>query len=727
MKRFSIFLLFLFIFLLFVHDIQSFDLWWHLKTGQYIIQNFKIPHTDLYSYTSVGKPWMDMQWLFQAILFLVYKYSGCSGLILFNALVVLSIFLIIFKAVYGPGEYFFTAAAVFLAALCLWERGSLRPEVFSYFYLSIFVYVLHRYKYAGSGYNKNYIYLLPLVQLFWVNSHALFILGIVLVYSYVLGETLSSRVKLPVLNDKACRIEGEDYRRLLVAAALITVVSFLNPYTYRAFIFPFTLLDRINGSIKIFSAVGELPVGEIQPPFSSFCPNTTILFYKSILALSFAAMLINSRRLSWPHLISYSFFFGLSFLARRNIPPFALVCVPIITENLCQAVRGRVKEFLARGDIRFAGSCIIAVITALGIIDLSGGGERIRGNTEKSFYLGMAPFKYPDAAVSFVEKASLKGNIFNDLQSGNYLIWRFYPERKVFLDGRLEVHSEEFYTEYVRLLEDPGLWPKIVKKYNINYVLLSHVEEGLDKLLTYLYSDSGWKLVYFDDVAVVFVKDSEENKKIIKNYRIDVASSDFSDIGSLGGLSPKLLSRIYSRRGNFFARFAVFEKAKQNYTKALIYDSFDENIYINLGIIHSRENDFLSAGDSYKNALKINPHSVLASLNLGALYYRRNNIGLAVKCYRDAIKFGGGLNGAYYDMAGICLLYGQYEQAEKWYLKLLNVRPWNINARVNLGVVYARQGLYEKAEKEFSEVLKTNPDDPIVLKNIARLSAVPRR
>lgn len=724
MKRFSIFLLFGFIFLLFCHRILSFDMWWHLKTGQYILQNFKIPQTDLYSYVSEGKPWMDMQWLFQVMLAFVYQYFGVNGLCLLNALLALSFFLIIFKTVSGRGEHLFAVAAIFLAALCMWERSSLRPELITYLYMSIFIYILHRYKYAGSGYNKKYIYLLPLVQLFWVNSHALFILGMALIYAYVLGEYLSARIKLPVFNDTAYRIEGADYRRLVAVAVLITAVSFLSPYTYRGFLFPFKLFTRIDGSVKIFSAIGELPIGEILSPFSSYWQNSTVFFYKSMVIFSFLTILINLRRFPWSQLIVYLIFFGLSSPARRNIPEFALVCVPIIVENMRQATGGRVKNFLARDNVRLAGTFVTALVIMLGIIDLAGGGVGIRGDNERNISFGLAPFKYPDGAVSFVERSGIKGNIYNDLQTGNYLIWRFYPKRKIFFDGRLEVHDEELYREYVRLIEDPGLfWPKIAKKYNINYVLLAHTEEGIDGLLTYLFSDPGWKPVYFDDMSVIFVKDSQENQKIIKKYQINMVSADFADISRLRGLPAKFLSRLYFRRGNFFTRFSNFDKAKQNYTKAVIYDPLDENSYIGLGMVYSMQNDFLSARESYKNALNINLHSSLASLRLGELYYRHGDIDLAVKFYRDAINFGGGLDGAYLRMAQVCSAYIQYEQAEKWYLLFLRSRPWNIRARVELGVVYAQQGLDGKARQEFLKVLKADPDNSAAIKNIAKLDA----
>jgi hypothetical protein len=39
------------------------DVWWHLKTGQYITEHKSVPHTDPFSYTRAGEPWVAHEWL----------------------------------------------------------------------------------------------------------------------------------------------------------------------------------------------------------------------------------------------------------------------------------------------------------------------------------------------------------------------------------------------------------------------------------------------------------------------------------------------------------------------------------------------------------------------------------------------------------------------------------------------------------------------------------------
>src|SRR5208283_3412660 len=57
------------------------DLWWHLKTGQYIAEHKSVPHVDPFSYTRGGAPWVAHEWLTELLLYQVERISGFAGLI----------------------------------------------------------------------------------------------------------------------------------------------------------------------------------------------------------------------------------------------------------------------------------------------------------------------------------------------------------------------------------------------------------------------------------------------------------------------------------------------------------------------------------------------------------------------------------------------------------------------------------------------------------------------
>ena len=726
MRRFRIqsliiFLLFFFLASLFIHNIQSFDLWWHLETGEYILDTLSIPETDPFAYTA-SRDWIDLQWIFQVVIFIIQHNLGLNALIIFKSLVLLGAFFILFKTIYTGKNWLTAILLIFLAALCCRQRAVLRPEIFSFLYISIFLYILHRYKYGhpegGVRWRQNYIFILPLIQLLWVNSHGLFILGVILAWSFILGEFISLRINLPIFQDKDV-IKGRPYRKLLLAGLLIILCSFINPYTYQGAIFPFTLYTRISGAIQVFSRT----IGEFQPPLSGWDQGKTIIYFKLLLVLSALAIVLNIRRLSISHLILYISFLYLSLLARRNIAVFALISVPITATNIT-GIAGTYFKYPPdpKNRVRRVGEFLIIILLLFGIYDLIADKNNLRDNPDINFGLGLARLKFPERAADFINESGLKGNIFNTLQCGNYLIRSFYPERKVFMDGRLEIRSSDFYREYVRLLGNPGRWPVLQKKYNLSYALFSHRDADMDKLLVYLYNQPDWKLIFLDDSSVIFAEDIPENRDIINRCEIDLDSVDFTSLEDISGFPDRKVSQIYLHRGNLFGKLGRPEKARENYRKALISNPFGELVHINSGIILSRQEKYQQALDEYRIALAINPDSSLAHFNLGNLYDQQGEKEPAGKEYRKAINGKRPLAAAYYNLAGIYLEEGKLFEAENLYRRLLELQPWNLDARLNFGVVLARQNREKEAKREFLKVLKEDPENPAAEYNLNKLA-----
>src|SRR5438067_1149884 len=55
------------------------DVSWHIATGQWILDHRAIPHTDPFSFTWAGKPWVPIEWLAEVIYASVYRLGGYSG------------------------------------------------------------------------------------------------------------------------------------------------------------------------------------------------------------------------------------------------------------------------------------------------------------------------------------------------------------------------------------------------------------------------------------------------------------------------------------------------------------------------------------------------------------------------------------------------------------------------------------------------------------------------
>ncbi len=65
------------------------DLFWHILTGQRILANQALPLVDDWSYTASGNPWINHEWLSQALMAKVWEIFGNPGLLMMRALVFL--------------------------------------------------------------------------------------------------------------------------------------------------------------------------------------------------------------------------------------------------------------------------------------------------------------------------------------------------------------------------------------------------------------------------------------------------------------------------------------------------------------------------------------------------------------------------------------------------------------------------------------------------------------
>ena len=84
------------VFLMGSRNVSDPDLGWHLKTGQYISAHKSVPHTDAFSYTRGGQPWVAHEWLSELFLYGLYRRGGWAGLILVFAAITAATFFLLF-------------------------------------------------------------------------------------------------------------------------------------------------------------------------------------------------------------------------------------------------------------------------------------------------------------------------------------------------------------------------------------------------------------------------------------------------------------------------------------------------------------------------------------------------------------------------------------------------------------------------------------------------------
>jgi hypothetical protein len=154
---------------------------------------------------------------------------------------------------------------------------------------------------------------------------------------------------------------------------------------------------------------------------------------------------------------------------------------------------------------RVAAPALLAACVALVFAVARNSYYRWDGTTSE-FGLGVLEVNFPTRAVAFAREMGLPGKVYNDLTSGGYLTWDAPADGGVFIDGRLEVYDTVFFTRYSAALNNPRAWEQQADQFGVNTVFLFHRWGNRHPLIQRLTANRGWSLVYYDEVAVVFVR-----------------------------------------------------------------------------------------------------------------------------------------------------------------------------------------------------------------------------
>jgi len=217
------------------------DVWWHVRAGQWIRDNHQVPTLDPFTFASADRSWIDLHWLFQVILAAVYAAGGVRGIILMAAAVSTAVLLIGLTARVRPCPSWVAAACWLPALVAMSARLVPRPELFSYLAMALYLAVLFR-----TDDRPALAWALPIVQVVWVNAHSLFVLGPIILGSYLLSRLVEPRNRRAVASDGRTRQGWRWWWHVGGAAAAVALACMANPYGLRGALFPLELFPKIT-------------------------------------------------------------------------------------------------------------------------------------------------------------------------------------------------------------------------------------------------------------------------------------------------------------------------------------------------------------------------------------------------------------------------------------------------------------------------------------------------
>jgi hypothetical protein len=458
------------------------DFWWHLKTGEYIVKTFSIPRVDFYSFTLPGKHWVAHEWLSEVIFYLIYSRFGSYALIfIFTALIVLAFGVVFRRSAAHP---FIKAFALLLGVWSILPTIGVRPRTLTFLFAAIYLAVLRHF--TREQETKTIWWLAPIMMV-WVNLHAGYLIGLVLIGVTIVGVVLDAWVARERLTTQRSRLKT----LTLVFVACLVAVN-LNPQGPRIFIFPFEFF--------LSPVQQDMVIDWLSPNFH----QQELLPLAALILLTIGALALSPKRPRPSEVLLFLSTLYAMLKSSRHMDIFALVATPLLAEYLQNWVEttSLAKVFgpakpTAPGDRRRA-----IVFNFMLLVPVIACAYKLKAE----IYSPPVQKKVavPVNAVAYIKENQITGNTITDPNIwGGYLIWAL-PANPVYIDGRIDMYGDQFSKDYIQMSSGITRWQEPFEKYGVQVAIL----KAESVLRVQLAESPQWQQVYQDDMAVVFRRKS---------------------------------------------------------------------------------------------------------------------------------------------------------------------------------------------------------------------------
>ena len=484
---------------------------WHIRTGELILKTRSVPRVDSFSVTMQGKPWFAWEWLYDAGVGGVHGVAGLNGVVLGNAGVVALTFALLLRRMLARGAGLVVAVSLLLLALFASSIHLLaRPHVASWLLTVAWFVVLERFERSRNGHG---LWWLPVSMLVWVNLHGGFVVGLVLVGTYLVSACLTWAGKNP-----GSGLARHRARVLVVAGAAVAAATLVNPYGYSLHVhIHHYLTDRFL----------MRHIDEFAPPnLHQLAPRCFLL----ILLLTLVGMVSawRSTRLSEWLLVALAACSGLR--SARNIPWSSMLLVLIAAPYIAERVTGWSKGGRGARGIRDMLSWWAELSSRMRAMDRTRRGHAwaavvVAGAVWAALHGGyLGPTKvmdarfdakrFPAGAVDFLMQSGVRDPVFTPDRWGGYLIYRLYPRVWAVVDDRHDLYGAEFFRNYLKVIHAQPGWEQALAEMHPGWMLLP----AKSVLADVVAQAPTWKLAYRDETSVLYRRAGTGEAALIRDH-----------------------------------------------------------------------------------------------------------------------------------------------------------------------------------------------------------------
>jgi hypothetical protein len=458
------------------------DLFFRLKAGQEILARHGMPGVNLYSFTYPDHRDIDTSWLFEVGAAALYALGGFPAIVLAKTAVLVAVFAGAFGVCRRRGVG--PAAAALALAAAAWaarDRFVERPHIFSLAGDVLVLAIADALAGERAVTDARRARRLALAALagvvLWANLHA----GVFLAPALLALAAAGARLDRAAGAGRLAALAALAVPALLLTPVGVGLVTYLRLHT----VLP-----------------GLHPVDEFRA--ATWTSDAPWFVFAALAAVAAAT----ARPARWRVLLPALAAGVLALRSVRFAADFAVLAAPLLAAGLAR-IGARLGAGQGRAGALGAAALMVALAAAPRLAEARAG--------RPAFAVGVDDSALPLDALRFVEAHGLRERMYNDFETGSYLLFEGYPRHRVFVDPRLPAYPPEFHALLGRFDLTRDEWDAALARYGVDTALLAYA--GLNRRVAW-FDPARWALVYRAHDARVFVRRVPRFRALIADREI---------------------------------------------------------------------------------------------------------------------------------------------------------------------------------------------------------------
>lgn len=612
----SLGLLVLTVFIVGAMPVRDPDTWWHLAAGRLVFLS-GVPKTDPFSFVLAGRPWVSFEWLAEALFWAVWKAGGATGLIFFKSAVVATGYALVWRV--GRSRPIWSALLCALAVVAGRHWLVERPFIFDLLGIGLAAFLIGERPTEAPS--RRAWLLVPLVAL-WANLHGAAALA---APAMCMAAVFAARLREP-------KTPIGSWAALSAASAAAVLIT---PHGWGV----------LEAAWRNASYPGKELLKEWRAPWWELAGPVGLWFLAGLIALP------GAWRRGSPWAVWTAGSLAAALCLERSIPLF-LLCAPACLAAAWDPPGRRWWGRLAGASRLALTAAVISAAGAAAALAWPAGSRAPRLGAD-------LPMK---GAVAFLAQQRPSGPLFNEYESGGALIFQGIP---VFIDGRNAEYQPEQFRAALSWYR-PEVWGTLDARWAFSTAIVRRHPTGAWTTKT-LDDSPAWRLVYWDDDAMVYLKNRPENAALIERfgYRLlypgrghhqwveEALARPGGGAGLLGELARSSTSAPGSVNARLLMAYVLVRTGRaadavvEARAAAALAPGAAQPLFT-LGWTLESTGDEAGAERAYRAALAVVAHDARAALgadllnNLGRLAERRGERSAAAALYREALSWNKG-------------------------------------------------------------------------------------